>query len=130
MKVDKMTMAASLEARCPFLDYRLVEYASGLPASYKLSHWNNKVILRKMAATLLPESIINRKKHGFDVPIQRWMCNDLKTYFWDLVSSRSFDELEIIGRSQVQEIWSEMENGVQNRTRQIWSLLILAAWVS
>ncbi len=130
MKVDKMTMAASLEARCPFLDYRLVEYASGLPASYKLSNWNNKVILRKMAATLLPESIINRKKHGFDVPIQRWMCNDLKTYFWDLVSSRSFDELEIIDRPQVQEIWSEMENGVQNRTRQIWSLLILASWVS
>jgi asparagine synthase (glutamine-hydrolysing) len=128
MKVDKMSMAASLEARSPFLDHRLVEFASFLPDSVKLTNGTNKAILRQVAATLLPEEITNRKKHGFDVPLQRWLTEDLRTYFWDLVSSRNFQKLEVISKPQVQKIWDEMVNNVPARTRQVWSLMILGAW--
>jgi asparagine synthase (glutamine-hydrolysing) len=130
MKGDKMSMAASLEARCPFLDFRLVEYVSSLPVSYKLSKGQNKLILRKIAAGLLPGEITDRKKHGFDVPIKRWLTGDLRTYFWDIISSQNFNTLEIINRPEVEEIWSEMEADVPNRTRQLWSLLILATWIN
>ncbi|MEM5775175.1 MAG: asparagine synthase C-terminal domain-containing protein, partial [Anaerolineaceae bacterium] len=130
MKVDKMSMAASLEARCPFLDYHLVEYAATLPESVKLREGSNKTILRRVAAGLLPEHIINRKKHGFDVPLKRWLSEDLRTYFWDMVSSRGFEDLAIIDRPQVEEIWAEMIRDVPTRTRQIWSILILATWIN
>jgi asparagine synthase (glutamine-hydrolysing) len=128
MKVDKMSMAASLEARCPFLDHHLVEYAAGLPESLKLRNGANKLILRRVAADLLPEKITNRTKHGFDVPLQRWLTEDLREFFWDLVTGREFDSLQIINKAQVEDIWSEMERGVQSRTRQVWNILILAAW--
>jgi asparagine synthase (glutamine-hydrolysing) len=128
MKVDKMSMAASLEARCPFLDHHLVEYATRLPEPYKLRNGTNKAILRRVAASLLPAEISNRTKHGFDVPLHRWLTNDLRSYFWDLVESREFKNLEVISKDQVMEIWQEMERGVPNRTRQVWSILILAAW--
>lgn len=130
MKVDKMSMAASLEARCPFLDYHLVEYAAALPESFKLRDGSNKAILRRVAAGLLPEHIINRKKHGFDVPLKRWLSEDLRIFFWDMVSSRRFEDLAIIDRPQVEEIWTEMIRDVPTRTRQIWSILILATWIN
>ena len=128
MKVDKMSMAASLEARCPFLDTQLVEYAAKLPESLKLQNGTNKAILRRVAAELLPDKITNRTKHGFDVPLQRWLSEDLRDFFWDLVASQNFNSLEIISKAQVEEIWSEMEQGVPSRTRQLWNILILAAW--
>lgn len=127
MKVDKMSMAVSLDVRCPYLDHRFVEFAASLPESFKL-RGENKYILRRVAEGLLPHEIVYRKKHGFDVPQRRWLSEDLKTYFWDLVSSRSFTDLGLITRPKVEEIWSEMEANVQSRTRQIWNILILAAW--
>ena len=130
MKVDKMSMASSLEARCPYLDHHFVEYASKLSQSLKLNRSGNKVILRKVAMKLLPERIINRVKHGFDVPLKRWLTEDLNEYFWDMVMSRNFGDLQIINQPQIEEIWSEMVNDVPSRTRQIWSLLILATWLN
>lgn len=128
MKVDKMSMAASLEARCPFLDHRVVEFASQLPSSLKLQDGTNKLVLRQVAAKLLPGSIVGREKHGFSVPVKRWLMNDLRSLFWDLTSSGKFQGFNIIERDSLQRLWSQMEQDVPGSARQLWSLLMLAAW--
>ncbi len=128
MKVDKMSMAASLEARSPFLDHRLVEFSAALPETMKLGKNTGKVILRQVAASLLPPEISNRQKHGFDVPIERWLKEDLHDFFWDTVSASAVEKLEVIQKPQLQGLWDEMERGVPNRVRQLWSLLILSTW--
>ena len=128
MKVDKMSMAASLEARCPFLDHRLVEFAATLPETMKLKQNIGKALLRQVADNLLPPEITQRKKHGFDVPIERWLKEDLRAFFWDTVSANAVEKFGVIQKAQLQGLWDEMQQGVPNRVRQLWSLLILSTW--
>jgi asparagine synthase (glutamine-hydrolysing) len=128
MKVDKMSMAASLEARCPFLDYQVVEFAFHLPVSMKLDHTVNKLLLRRVASNVLPKDIFARKKHGFDVPLKKWLADDLATMFWDVVTSQQFENQNIISQSGIKTIWNSMLNDVDGSARQIWSILILALW--
>ncbi len=128
MKVDKMSMAASLEARCPFLDHRLVEFAATLPETMKLKQNIGKALLRQVADNLLPPEITQRKKHGFDVPIERWLKEDLHAFFWDTVSANAVEKFGVIQKAQLQGLWDEMQQGVPNRVRQLWSLLILSTW--
>src|SRR5205085_11919565 len=72
MKQDQMSMATSIESRVPFLDHKLVEYASSLPDGWKLNGWTTKRVLRESMKGLLPESILNRPKMGFPVPFSGW----------------------------------------------------------
>ena len=69
MKVDKTSMACSLEARCPLLDHQLIEYVGGLPTDMKISNSGSKLILKKALCDLLPETILSRPKQGFEVPV-------------------------------------------------------------
>jgi len=69
---DKMSMAASIESRVPFMDYRLVEFANGLPAEYKLRNGSGKAIVKDVARRVLPARIVDRRKSGFGVPLDRW----------------------------------------------------------
>src|SRR5262249_7067469 len=78
VKVDRASMANSLEVRCPFLDQKVVEFAGGLPTLYKLNGLTTKYLLKKIAAGLLPQNIIQRKKKGFGVPVSRWLSAELK----------------------------------------------------
>lgn len=128
MKVDKMSMAASLEARCPYLDHQVIEFSSGLPESMKLGNGSNKILLRQVAEKLLPREITHREKHGFDVPLRRWLSEDLKTYFWDMVSSQGFQKVDVISKPMVEAIWGDMQKDVPGSTRQVWNLMVLAAW--
>jgi asparagine synthase (glutamine-hydrolysing) len=128
MKVDKMSMAVSLQARCPYLDHHVAEYSFSLPGRMKLHNGTNKWILRKIASELLPEHIVKRAKQGLSVPLKAWLSNDLNTMFWDLVTSQKFTSSEIISRAQIDQIWSNMINDIDNSAKQVWSLLILAAW--
>jgi len=77
MKVDKMMMAHSVEARVPYLDHIFYEFASSLPAKLKCGLLNNKIILRKAMSSVLPEKIVNRKKRGMLLPLRRWLNSDL-----------------------------------------------------
>ena len=86
MKVDRMSMAASLEARTPFLDYRLVEFAMDIPSRYKLKQNKLKYILKCAVSGLVPDEIIHRKKHGFHVPIDKWFRKELKSYCREILS--------------------------------------------
>jgi asparagine synthase (glutamine-hydrolysing) len=128
MKVDKMSMAASLEARCPFLDHHLAEYAFHIPETMKLDHTANKLVLREVARKILPEEIHARPKHGFDVPLQQWLEEDLRDMFWDLTSSKHFMDQDIIAHSQLEALWNSMMNRDAGATRQVWNIFILATW--
>jgi len=90
LRVDKISMAHSVEARVPFLDHKVVEYSMSLPSNIKLSGTNGKYILKKAVGDLLPEAIVNRPKKGFNIPIGIWMQKDLGEVMTSVIESERF----------------------------------------
>ncbi len=87
VKTDRMSMANSLELRAPLLDFRIAEFAAGLPPQWKWTPWGGKRILKQAAARVLPKSVLTRRKRGFVAPIGAWLRGDLKPLFSDLLRS-------------------------------------------
>ncbi|MFH2203801.1 MAG: asparagine synthase (glutamine-hydrolyzing) [Elusimicrobiota bacterium] len=111
MKVDKTTMRASLEARVPFLDRRLVEYAMHLPASIKIRRLKGKYLLRRLAAKYLPPRIAWRRKHGFVVPWEEWVRRPDNPALDDLLSSRGLEDWGVFDRGHLQWMRGELRGG-------------------
>jgi asparagine synthase (glutamine-hydrolysing) len=135
MKADKMSMANSIELRTPFLDYRLVEWAARTPAHVKVgrdrtNHYQTKRVLRQFAARRLPESIIQRPKLGFPVPLYDWLSDRLKSWSFDLLASPSAQLYRWLDPAVVRaqlEAGTRPEAGVLDRHR-LWDLLIFEIW--
>ena len=85
-KVDRMSMAASIEARVPLLDHRIVEFGLNLPKSLKLKRLRTKIALRRLASPSLPPEILNKPKQGFSIPLKHWLRGPLKPMMTDLLS--------------------------------------------
>ncbi len=128
MKVDKMTMAASLEARTPYLDHRLVELMSGVPAAIKTAGGVPKRVLRDVAKNLLPPEIIVRRKHTFDVPIDTWLRTSLRACACDLLEDQDLFTDDLFNRAYLAELWPRLDAGDAGAARQIWALMILGLW--
>jgi asparagine synthase (glutamine-hydrolysing) len=128
VKVDRMSMANSLETRAPLLDHRLIEFAQTIPASLKLRGLETKYILKRAAAGLIPEEIINRPKQGFDVPIRRWFNRELREMLDDTLNDRRARERGDFNHRAVVAILDEHRRGVRDHSRQLWSLLVLELW--
>jgi asparagine synthase (glutamine-hydrolysing) len=128
MKVDRMSMAASLEARTPLLDYPLVEFSFGLPSTYKIGAHANKYILRLAARELLPASTIAKPKQFFMVPERRWLCQELSELFWDLQRTRGIQELGVLDTTGVRRVWEQMLADVPGAARQVWAVLSFCLW--
>jgi asparagine synthase (glutamine-hydrolysing) len=128
VKVDRMSMANSLETRAPLLDHRLIEFAQTIPASLKLRGLETKYILKRAAQGLIPEEIINRPKHGFDVPIRRWFNRELREMLDDTLNDRLARERGEFNHCAVLAILDEHRRGVRDHSRQLWSLLTLELW--
>jgi asparagine synthase (glutamine-hydrolysing) len=127
VKVDRMSMAKSLEVRSPFLDYKLVEYAMTVPMKYKLQGKDGKWIFKKMLEKYLPKEILYRKKQGFSIPLEKWFRNELFPYAYEILtedrSKRDF--IDIAG---VKKILNEHKKGYVAHDQLIWALLILESW--
>ncbi|MFN9270560.1 MAG: asparagine synthase (glutamine-hydrolyzing) [Planctomycetaceae bacterium] len=128
VKVDRMSMANSLEVRVPFLDHTLVEYAAGLPVEWKVKGWTLKHLLRQAMAPLLPPALLSRPKRGFDLPLGPWLRGPLKEFAGDLLSPASLREAgwfkgEVVGRL-LAEHWS----GRHDHRQLLWPLLVCEAW--
>jgi len=129
MKVDKTSMANSIEARTPFLDHHLFEFVATIPPDLKLNGSISKFILKEVAKEILPEKIINRPKQSFDVPIGKWLKGSLRELTYQLISDglivgeKLFDEEYILG-----EMWTGLEKDYPGYARQFWSLLHLGLW--
>ncbi|MBI2280584.1 MAG: asparagine synthase (glutamine-hydrolyzing) [Bacteroidetes bacterium] len=121
MRVDKMSMAVSLEARVPFLDDRFVSYAMGIPTKLKTTKGESKYILKQAIKNIIPDSIIHRKKQGFDAPVYDWMMDDLGNIAREKIALFN-EHTGYLNESYINTIF-EKKNG-----KQLWFVLNLALW--
>jgi asparagine synthase (glutamine-hydrolysing) len=126
---DKMSMAASVEIREPLLDYKLVEFVTSLPASYKIRGRKQKYILKKVGERFLPQEVVWRKKSGFGAPIRAWVVKDLQPLIADLLSRDSIMARGLLNYSFVQKMLTDQQNGTEDNAFRIWALLTLELWM-
>jgi asparagine synthase (glutamine-hydrolysing) len=126
-KVDRMSAANSIEARVPFLDHHLVEFVSRLPSSMKLSGDRSKHILKRAMSGLLPESILNRPKQGFAVPLDEWFRGRLESYVRDLLLSDTA-RLRGIFKPESVEALLAMHGMGRRMDLHLWSLISFELW--
>jgi asparagine synthase (glutamine-hydrolysing) len=128
---DRMSMAAGLEAREPFLDHHLVEWANTLSGSVKLAGGNRKALLKSLAGRWLPEKIINRRKVGFEMPLGQWLKSGgaLADRVDALTDSRSFAS-EVMNPGAIQRIVAEHNSGTKNHADILWTLVAFNAWAA
>jgi len=127
MKVDKMGMLASLEARVPYLDRRLVETVAAWPGGVKLGWRATKKVMRQLGAKRLPDSIASRKKHGFTVPVERWFREELRSEFEARVfGGGAFDAW--LCRPAVESLWRDHQRG-RDRGLMLWAIFVFAWWM-
>jgi asparagine synthase (glutamine-hydrolysing) len=128
IKVDRMSMANSLEARVPFLDHRLVEFAARIPSDVKFRGKVRKYLLKKGLEPLLGREILYRKKAGFNVPKNVWLRGPLRSMAHDLLSKSRLDRHGLFRAETVALLLSEHDKGQADHSFQLWSLLIFQLW--
>jgi len=128
MKVDKMSMAVSLEDRVPLLDHTVVEFAASLPPHLKLNRLVKKYILKKAMTGILPDTILHRKKQGFSLPTTHWIKGGLKEMVQDLLSPASLDRVGLFAPGHVQTLLEENFSGKRDHSRSIWGLTNFMLW--
>jgi asparagine synthase (glutamine-hydrolysing) len=128
MKQDQMSMAASIESRVPFLDHVLVEFAATLPDDMKLSGWTTKRILREAMRGSVPDSILNRPKMGFPVPLSQWTRGRWNRVVADVLLDRRTQERGLIDRQSVERLLAQHASGLTDGGDRLWALLNLELW--
>lgn len=126
LKADKMTMAASVELRVPFLDHRLVEFASSLPDELRLHKGLSKQIFRQALAPYLPEPVLTRSKKGFPVPTRRWFSQELSPMIRDRLATSP--RLPWIDPAKLQKLFQSPQDLTEEQSRLVMSLLVLDCW--
>ncbi len=125
---DRMSMAASLELRPPFLDRQVVEYAFQLPSSLKLRERKTKWLVKQVAMRYLPHRIVNRRKVGFRVPLDAWFRDGLETFAWDTLTSQTSLTGTLMDRVAVRKLLERHRKRRSNEEMRIWALLCLEVW--
>jgi asparagine synthase (glutamine-hydrolysing) len=128
VKVDRMSMAESIEARAPYLDYRFVELISSLPGNLKLNGMKTKWILKESMRDLLPEEILRRGKEGFSIPIKNWLQNELKPMMMDTLSSDRIKKGGLFDPIYVDQLKAEHLKGTHNHSHRLWALMVFEIW--
>ncbi len=127
-KVDRASMANSLEVRVPFLNHTLVEYAANLPHSLKLRGLTTKYILRKAMKGKLPDNILRRGKKGFNMPVAKWITGPLRPLVEEMLSKNRLQRDGFFNPDYVQKLLKEHINGQQDHRKLIWTLLMFQLW--
>ena len=129
MKVDRMSMAHSLEVRPPFLDHRIVEFAAALPAAFKIRGSRQKVILKELMRGKLPSSILRRKKTGFDIPAHHWLRGPLRQLMNDTILSGAAEHSSIFRPAAIENCIRRHLRRRENLGYHLWGLMILFLWM-
>jgi len=128
MKGDKMTMAASLEARIPLLDYKLIEYAAAIPSNFKIKSLKAKYLLKRAFVDFLPEPILTRKKMGFNVPIGLWFREGQRDVISRLLLSERARSRDFLNNASVAKLLDDHLAGRTNYEKQLFILASLELW--
>ncbi len=128
MRVDKMTMATSVEARVPFLDRELVEFALALPMDMKVRDGVGKWLLKRTVDGLLPTDIVHRAKQGFGAPVAEWFRGELGRRAQREIRDSSLAERGLLDYQRIDELWEAHRSGRANWSFQLWSLYNVSAW--
>jgi asparagine synthase (glutamine-hydrolysing) len=127
-KVDRASMANSLEARVPLLDHRFVEFVAKLPPRLKLNGLTTKYIFKKAVKNLLPKGIANRKKKGFGIPIAKWFKRELKGFVLDVFNESKIKKEGFFNYSYIKRLLDEHFEGRKDNRKQLWTLLVFELW--
>ncbi len=127
-KVDRATMAVSLEGRCPILDHRVVEFALRLPRTYKTVAGKTKIILKDVLARHVPRALFEREKQGFEPPIGAWLRGPLRDWAEDLLSPAAMRADDLLNPEPIQQKWIEHQSGRRNWQYALWNILMFQGW--
>jgi asparagine synthase (glutamine-hydrolysing) len=127
-KVDRMSMAVSLEARVPLLDHQLIEFVTRIPASLKMKGLETKYIFKRAARGLVPDRILDRPKQGFDVPLQRWINHELREQIRETLTGPRAHARGYFDPAYVALLFDEHERGRRDHSTPLWTLFMLELW--
>jgi asparagine synthase (glutamine-hydrolysing) len=128
VKTDRASMASSLEARVPFLDSVVTNFAFSLPTRHKVRGLSKKVLLRKAAAPLLPREIVHGRKRGFSIPAAAWLRGELEPFARETLSPATLRRQGFFDPAVVTRLLEEHVRGAEDRSRQLWGLLAFTLW--
>ncbi|MCH7677738.1 asparagine synthase (glutamine-hydrolyzing) [candidate division KSB1 bacterium] len=128
VKVDRMSMATSLETRVPFLDHRFVEFSATIPSRLKLQGKNTKYLFKKAMADVLPPQILNRSKEGFSIPIKNWLKEDLKPLMLEVLDQQKIKREGFFNTNYVEQLKKEHLSGKENHSHRLWSMMVFGIW--
>jgi asparagine synthase (glutamine-hydrolysing) len=129
VKLDRASMGISLETRVPLLDPRVYEFAWRLPTRMTVAKGIGKRILRRVLSTYVPESLFERPKCGFAIPIAQWLRGPLRTWAEELLSQDRLKREGFLNPAVVRRCWDEHTRGCADWKDQLWSLLMFQAWL-
>jgi asparagine synthase (glutamine-hydrolysing) len=127
-KVDRASMAVSLEARVPLLDHRVVEFGWRLPLRYKLNRGAGKWLLRQVLYRHVPRELVDRPKVGFSVPITEWLRGPLAPWAEHLIGTLDGDSGSVLSKGAVTDAWSGLQDGTRATGMAVWTVLGFLAW--
>ena len=127
-KVDRMSMAVSLEARVPLLDHKLIEFVCRIPSNFKLKGLETKHIFKRAVREIVPAEILERPKQGFGVPIQQWINQELRARIHETLTEPQTRQRGFVEGNYVNVLLEEHERGRRDHSQQLWSLFMLELW--
>jgi len=127
-KVDRASMANSLEVRVPLLNRDVVNFAMQLPFNLKLHKFTSKYILKKAVINILPKNIINRSKKGFNMPVAYWLNTDLKPLLLDMLSDQHIKDQGLFNQKYINELLYEHQARQKDNRKLLWTLLMFQIW--
>jgi asparagine synthase (glutamine-hydrolysing) len=127
-KVDRMSMAVSLEAREPLLDHKLLEFAARVPMALKIKNGQGKYLLRRVLDRRIPRAILERGKRGFAAPIGDWLRGPLAGMTHELLLDGRLRDRGVFDPREVQRLWDEHRSGRAEHPHRLWQLVMLELW--
>jgi asparagine synthase (glutamine-hydrolysing) len=128
VKVDRASMAVSLEARSPLLDHRVLEFAWSLPREYLFDGKTGKLVLRDLLTRYVPRELIDRPKRGFSVPVKEWLGGPLRDWVEELISEQALSDQGVFDVESVRRVWAQHLQGWANHSELMWAILMFQTW--
>ena len=128
-KVDRMSMACSLEVRVPLLDHRVVEFMAQIDRKHKFTQFRSKVLLRELAGRYLPQWIRKRPKQGFAIPLASWLQGPLRPWLEDMLFSKASVERGLFKSARLRQMFDDHLSNRRDYSQQLWALGLLEMWL-